>query len=158
MVIRKAERADFQSVKYLEELDFRFHRQMRTDYFTNSEDSYTKVEFENLLAHSHPIALVAVLDGSIAGICFGVVEDTAGNHVCKSRKVAFIQDLVTMPEYRGRGIATALLAEARKEAVHAGAVSMELCVWEFNEKARRLYEKLGMKVQYCRMEADLENG
>lgn len=32
---------------------------------------------------------------------------------------------------------------------------MELCVWNFNEQALRFYEKLGMKVQYLRMEEEL---
>lgn len=58
----------------------------------------------------------------------------------------------------GKGIAAALMAEARKQAQHAGAVSLELCVWNFNESALRLYEKLGMKVQFLRMEDDLKNG
>lgn len=29
---------------------------------------------------------------------------------------------------------------------------MELCVWNFNTEAIRLYEKMGMQVQYYRME------
>ena len=98
MRIRQAGLEDFESVKVLEELVFAAHRRNRPDCFKNLEDSYSRAEFEELLA------------------------------------------------------------EVRKRAVDAGAVSMELCVWGFNEKALRFYEKAGMKVQYYRMEEDLRNG
>ena len=157
-VIRGAAPEDFEGVRALEELDFSFHAQARPDYFRELQCSYTREEFEILLAHPCPIALVAVEKETIAGLCFGTLEDSPGNSVCRPRRFALIQDLVTLPEYRGRGIATAPLARAREQAVQAGAVSLELCAWAFNERALRLYEKAGLKVQYYRMEMDLRNG
>lgn len=156
--LRRAKPGDFEDVSILEEMVISHHRQIRPDYFKTAEGSYSKEEFEELLAHPCPIALVAVQNGRIVGICFGTVEETSGNSVCRPRRIAFIQDVATLPEYRGKGIARGLLAGAREMAVQAGAVSMELCVWAFNEKALGLYKKMGMKVQYYRMEQDLRNG
>lgn len=158
VIIRTAEPADFEEVRVLEELEFSFHRKARPDYFRDLRNSYSEEEFTELLSHPCPIALVAIKGGKLAGICFGIIEETSGNSVCKPRRIAFIQDVVTRPEYRGRGIATALMEKARRQAIQAGAVSMELCAWGFNEKALRLYDKMGMKVQYYRMEEDLANG
>lgn len=155
MVIRKAVRGDYAQVRALEELEFGLHRRERPDYFNALENSYTQEEFEELLADPCPICWVAVQDETVVGLCFGKIGKTSGNPVCKSRLVAFIQDIVTLPDYRGRGIATALMSRARQQAVNEGAASMELCVWSFNADAVRLYEKMGMRVQYYRMEEDL---
>lgn len=154
-VIRKAVLGDYSAVSALEELEFDIHRKSRPDYFKSLESSYTKAEFEESLAHPCPICWVAVQDETIVGLCFGKIEKNPENPVCKSRLVAFIQDIVTLPEYRGKGIATALMAKAREQAINEGAVSMELCVWSFNTEAVRLYEKMGMRIQYYRMEENL---
>lgn len=153
--IRQAELSDYPSVAALEELVFRAHREARPDYFKDQAGAYSRQELERLLAHPHPIAWVAEREGAVVGLCFGKVEETRENQWCKSRRVAFLEDLVTLPQCRGQGIATALLAAAREQAAAEGAESLELCVWSFNEEARRLYEKLGMRPQYYRMEEPL---
>lgn len=122
----------------MEELEFGLHRQTRPDYFKELSESYSKAEFKEPLALPCPIAWLAVLDGQVVGLCFGKVELTPENLVCKPRRVAFIQDLVTLPEYRGRGIATALMAQAREQAMAEQAESVELCVWNFNDGATSL--------------------
>lgn len=155
LVIRKAETADYEEVKLLEELLFGIHRQERPDYFKKVEDSYSRKEFEELLASPSAITWVAVYNGCIVGICFGKITETKESQICKSRKIAFIEDLVTLREYRGNGIATALIARAREQAAAEGAEALELCVWNFSTEALRLYERLGMKVQYYRMEGKL---
>lgn len=156
LTIRNAVPADYEKVKPLEDSLFQIHRQARPDYF-QEQSQYTKQEFEALLAVPSPIPLVAVCDGQIAGICFGKIVQTAGNFFCKKRKIAVIEDLFTLPEYRQRGIASALLKKARNLAIAENAETLELCVWDFNTDALHLYKKLGMQVQYCRME-DRLNG
>jgi len=60
--------------------------------------------------------------------------------------------LFVRPQYRGRGIASSLIRKARQLAIAGNAEALELCVWNFNTDALHLYEKLGMQVQYYRME------
>ncbi len=151
ITIRNAEYADYEVVKALEDSVFEFHRQARPDYF-NTQACYTKQEYEELLMHSAPISLVAVCDEQIIGICFGKIEQTSGNSFCKGRKIAVIEDLFVRPQYRGRGIASSLIRKARQLAIAGNAEALELCVWNFNMDALYLYEKLGMQVQYYRME------
>ena len=146
---------DYQAVSALEEMEFAVHRQARPDYFHGTEQSYPMTEFEELLGEDCPIAWLAELEGRVVGLCFGKIKDTPDSPVCKTRRVAFIQDVVTLPECRGRGIASALIARAREQAAAEKADSLELCVWNFNENALRLYERLGMRVQYYRMEEKL---
>lgn len=155
ITIRNAVPADYEKVKSLEDSLFNLHRQSRPDYF-HAQAQYTKQEFEALLALPSPIALVAVCEKQIAGICFGRIFQTPGNFFCKKRKIAVIEDLFTLPEYRKRGVASGLLKKARQLAIAENAETLELCVWDFNAGALHLYKKLGMQVQYYRMEAPLK--
>lgn len=152
IIIRKAKISDYDSVNVLEEMIFDIHRQAKPDYFKNLDQSYSKAEFEELLSCSGSIALVAVRDETVAGICFGKIEAVPENQFCRSRKIAFIQDLAVLPDFQGEGIAAALMDKAREQAKKENAVSIELCVWNFNEGAIQFYEKQGMNTQYIRME------
>lgn len=154
MTIRAAEQTDYEMVKKLQDALFVVHRQVRPDYF-NSQPGYTKQEFEGQLTLPGAISLVAACDEQIVGFCFGKIEQTAGNSFCKARKIAVIEDLFTLPEYRGRGVASSLLKKAREKAIAENAEALELCVWDFNTDALRLYEKLGLRMQYHRMEERL---
>lgn len=155
LMIRKATIEDYADVSALEELELGVHKKARPDCFKVLDNSYTRAEFEEMLVHPCQISWLAVQDETIVGLCFGKIEKTPENTVCKTRLVAFIQDIVTLPECRGKGIATALMSKTREQALNEGADSMELCVWNFNAEAIRLYKKMGMRVQYYRMEDNL---
>lgn len=155
IAIRKANENDYAAVSALEEMELAYHQAARPDYFTSSESKYTREEFQESLSHPCPICWLAIYAETVVGLCFGKIEKTPGSSVCKSRLVAFIQDIVTLPEYQGKGVATALLSKAKEQAICERAVSMELCVWNFNHEAILLYEKMGMQVQYYRMEEKL---
>lgn len=55
----------------------------------------------------------------------------------------YVSDLVVAPEWRGRGIAGALLAEAERHGRALGLAQMTIGVLSVNEPARRAYEKAG---------------
>lgn len=54
--------------------------------------------------------------------------------------------LAVLPEYRGRGIGTALLAAAIELARAHGATTLSLSVETGNDRARRLYDRAGFVV------------
>lgn len=54
-----------------------------------------------------------------------------------------VEDLYVLPERRGQGIGTALLAFAEEHARRLGAARLELHVLEANDGARRLYQRAG---------------
>ena len=59
--------------------------------------------------------------------------------------VGYIQTVCVAPEYRGRGIGSALVRFAEERIWH-DAPNVFLCVSDFNADARRLYERLGYTV------------
>jgi uncharacterized protein len=61
-----------------------------------------------------------------------------------SRRTCQIQGVWTRPDQRGRGIATAALGDVVRRGLHL-APTVSLYVNDFNESARRLYQRLGMR-------------
>lgn len=62
----------------------------------------------------------------------------------------YVNVLATLPEYRGRGFGTALLAEAVRLAGHAGCSGLSIIVSDGNPGALRIYERTGYRTRATR--------
>jgi ribosomal protein S18 acetylase RimI-like enzyme len=69
--------------------------------------------------------------------------DTVGG-----KKVGYIGTVGVLPQYRGRGIAEALVKQTLAYLVGIGMHSATLFVEDRNTPARRLYDKLGWRQVY----------
>ena len=58
----------------------------------------------------------------------------------------YIAGIALLPEHRGRGIGTMMIAAARRKAHRTGAGELSLLCFESNPGARRLYEREGFRV------------
>lgn len=65
-------------------------------------------------------------------------------------RAALFEDLVVHPDYRGRGIGTALLAHVVERARTDGILRLTLLTDGDNERAQALYRKLGFTVSAMR--------
>jgi ribosomal-protein-alanine N-acetyltransferase len=63
----------------------------------------------------------------------------------KGAFVGYIQTVCAAPEYRGKGVGTALVAFA-EERIFRDHRNVFICVSDFNAGARRLYERLGYRL------------
>jgi GNAT superfamily N-acetyltransferase len=61
----------------------------------------------------------------------------------RCRRLWLLNDLFVLPEGRGRGVARALMAVARRHAEATGSCGLELATARSNRTAQRLYESLG---------------
>jgi len=66
-------------------------------------------------------------------------------------QVGHVIDIAVTPDGEGRGIGRALLVAAERWAEEAGYPWLTLHVFEGNDRARRLYEKVGYVVEWTRM-------
>ncbi len=83
-----------------------------------------------------PRARVVEDDGAVAFVGYADVRRPEG---------WLLQGVYTWPESRGRGLATAGVADLCREAFAAGAEHVQLAVVEGNGPGERLYERLGFK-------------
>jgi ribosomal protein S18 acetylase RimI-like enzyme len=102
------------------------------------------------------------------GSVFLVAEDALGSPLgfvwLKTERDYFIDapvghiiDIAVVKEGEGRGVGRALMAAAERWAEDAGYPWLTLHVFEGNDRARRLYEKVGYLPEWTRMLKKLGN-
>jgi ribosomal-protein-alanine N-acetyltransferase len=96
------------------------------------KDSWPLWDLIGVLTLPNVVRLKAVVDGGLVGFVAGDVRP--------SQKVAWVATIGVLPEYRGRGIATALLREVEKRV---GMPEMRLNVRASNQAAIRVYLENG---------------
>lgn len=90
--------------------------------------------------------LVAETDGGLVGLTHYLFH----RHAWKVENVCYLQDLYARPETRGTGVGRALIEAVYAAADAAGAPSVYWLTQEFNETARRLYDRIGVCTPFIR--------
>lgn len=94
---------------------------------------WSEAQFAGALANQHETVLLAEQQGIVLGfIVWHTLFETSELHL-----------IATAPEHRGRGIATALMAEWFQTGIKEGATHYYLEVRAGNESAQALYLKHG---------------
>jgi GNAT superfamily N-acetyltransferase len=92
---------------------------------------------------SHGEATVFIAYDGPRAVGFTLLYDTFTSVAMKP--LCILNDLYTIPEARGKGAGTALIARAREHAVAKGAFRLRLRTAQDNLTAQSVYEKLGFK-------------
>jgi GNAT superfamily N-acetyltransferase len=92
---------------------------------------------------SHGEATVFIAYDGTRAVGFTLLYDTFTSVAMKP--LCILNDLYTIPEARGKGTATALIARACEHAVAKGSFRLRLRTAQDNVTAQRVYEKLGFK-------------
>ena len=95
---------------------------------------------ENIInAENHHI-IVCEADGKLVSSCVCVIIPNLTRNI---RPYAFIENVVTHTDYRGKGYATACLNYAKELAVKADCYKMMLLTGSKSESTLKFYEKAG---------------
>jgi GNAT superfamily N-acetyltransferase len=89
--------------------------------------------------HRRVHCAVAEVDGTLAGAM--IWFDAYGTF--SAAPVIFLEDIFVRPEFRRRGIATALLKHLAQRAVAEGAARIHWLVLDWNAPAIQFYESIG---------------
>jgi [ribosomal protein S18]-alanine N-acetyltransferase len=104
---------------------------------------FTRADMRRFAEAPNAQVLLALADEELAGFSIVNVERSRG------RRVGYLTTLDVAPNFRGRGLAGALMQQAEAQASAADCAAMLLHVFTGNKAAIGLYEKLG----YERMQA-----
>lgn len=96
-----------------------------------------EMDIERKMNHDPELFLVAEVGGEIVGSVMGGYDGHRGS--------AYY--LGVHPEFRGRGIANALLNRLEKKLIARGCPKINLMVREENDSVLAMYEHLGYEVQ-----------
>ena len=94
-----------------------------------------------LIAGGHPLGRAWLIEE--AGQCVGYAVLGLGFGIEYGGADAFVDDLYLVPEARGRGLGSAVLALLEAEARALGLAALFLVVDPENQPARRLYDRAG---------------
>ena len=84
------------------------------------------------------------------GRAVGLTHYLFHRHAWKVENVCYLQDLYADAEVRGQGVGRALIQAVYDRADAAGAPGVYWLTQDFNQEARRLYDRIGMASQFIR--------
>ena len=115
-----------------------------------SIDKRTAFLSNNIEGPNH-LFLIAEIDAVIAGVVHCYIQETLNHPIKKDKKVAVLSDLYVDEQHRNKGIASQLI-NASMELIKQNwnIDSVYLNVFNKNEEAIKLYEKLGFQQQFSR--------
>lgn len=96
-----------------------------------------EMDIERKLNHDPELFLVAEVGGEVVGSVMGGYDGHRGS--------AYY--LGVHPDYRGRGIANALINRLEKKLIARGCPKIQIMVREDNDTVVEMYEKLGYEIQ-----------
>lgn len=133
-----------------------FHQESLPKVYRHPEGYIrTKESIAERLHRENSVWLVAEHEGQIVGSIDVSVRQTEDSPLVVPRRYARIGTLLVAERYRRRGIARALLDAAHRWARDQGVDQFELNVYEFNQGAIALYERLGYRTARRTMWKDL---
>lgn len=144
MRIRSMVLADYREVDRLMAQVHRLHVEGRPDLYIDVEHIYSFEQFKEMVENEDMITILAEENERVLGIC--MISMRAKTCMVK-RRTAYMEDLCVDHDYRGRGVGKELFLYGKELAVNMGAERLDLMVWDFNDDARKFYEKMGMKPQ-----------
>ena len=93
----------------------------------------------------HAMFLAVAPEGSLAGVLYMLLRETARASIVAPTVVAEIDALVVNGAFRRQHIGTRLVQAALNWASVSGATRTELGVYEFNERARAFWASIGFQ-------------
>ena len=152
MEIRDMESKDYPEIDRLMKELHELHVKGRPDLYTELEHPYSREEFEKIVSDPEIIAILAEEKSVVIGLCIGTLRKKSG---MVEMKTMYIEDLIVDRNFWGKGIASQLYEEMEERGRNTGAKRLDLMVWEFNNDAKRFYEKQGMRPQRYIYEKEL---
>ena len=139
-------------IRPIERDDKQVWSELRTAYLAFYNTSRPKevfdTYFERLLGDDPQDynGLLAEIDGKTVGLTHYLFH----RHGWAIENVCYLQDLYAAPEARGLGVGRALIESVYAAADVAGAPSVYWLTQDFNAKARKLYDRIGVETPFIK--------
>jgi ribosomal protein S18 acetylase RimI-like enzyme len=112
----------------------------------------------NNINEPNNLFLIAEINTIIVGVVHCYIQETKNHPIKKDKKVAVLSDLYVDEQHRNKGIASQLI-NASMELIKQNwnIESIYLNVFNKNEEAIKLYEKLGFQQQFSRYSINMKD-
>ena len=145
-MIRPATKEDINGITSLLYQVHAVHAKGRPDIFKSGGIKYTEKDIEELLRNENtPIFVLTNEENSVLGYSFCEIKLTEEDTSVRRRKTLYIDDLCVDENARGQHIGTKIYEYVVEYAKSISCDSITLNVWDYNESAKKFYEKRGLK-------------
>lgn len=157
-VVRRARARDVEALGRLGALLVQEHYDFDGRRFL-APGSRTREQYASFLgsqvAAPDAVVLVAEHGGGVIGYAYAAVEGC--DYMSLRGPAGVLQDLVVDPDYRGRGVGCLLLRAALSSLRARGVPRVVLSTAARNEKAQRLFERIGFRRTMVEMTCELDD-
>ena len=154
--VRPAAKADFAALNVLRRQVNELHVQGRPDIFRPGFGEELQQYLLNYFHSDTNSVIVAEAEGRVAGFALVDFIHRPESPYNLPRDFYHIAEIGVDPAYQRKGVATALLAYMKRDALDRGFGKIELDVWGFNRGALAFYEAAGFRTYRRYMELMLD--
>ncbi|WP_274468259.1 MULTISPECIES: GNAT family N-acetyltransferase [unclassified Paenibacillus] len=153
--IRPAQAEDYEAVNAIIRFGQEEHAAALPDRFARLDRVVAMGWYRSFADVQHKAILVAEFGEIVVGVAMLEMKKSPSYEALVPRTYAYMNELAVSPDCQRRGIGTQLYKASAEWAKERGASSLELNVWEFNERAVAFYRSIGMVTLNRTMSADL---
>ncbi len=128
------------------------HQKGRPDLFRENGIKFTEKELFCIMEDEARPIFVADCGGAVIGYVFCILSEIKDSPMQFDMKTVHLEDVCVDESCRGMGVGSALMEYVIDWAKKQGIDRMDLDVWEFNEDARKFYERYGFATQKRRLD------
>lgn len=155
MAVRPAVPADAPLIAGLNADVQRLHHEAAPQWFKPPDPAAAEEYFQALLAAEAFQTFVAEVDGRAVGYAVVRVREVPETPLTYGSRVVELDQIGVDPSSRGQGLGRELIDAVRAFAAATGTSRVQLTVWEFNARARHLFERSGFVAATTRMVAEV---
>ncbi|WP_251552100.1 GNAT family N-acetyltransferase [Neobacillus muris] len=145
VIIESANINDFHAINLIVKEGQDEHSDALPQIFQKVDQVMPETYFRELLDDAECEILLAKVNEQVAGFAIIELNESLPFDSLTPRRFAYINDFGVKSSSQRNGIGKALYKACVNWAKRKDAASIELNVWEFNNKALAFYESLGMK-------------
>jgi diamine N-acetyltransferase len=155
MAVRPATAADAPVIAALNADVHRLHHEVAPQWFKPPDQAAAEEYFGALLASEAFQAFIVEVDGRPLGYALARTREVPETPLTYGSRVVELDQITVDPSSRGQGLGRELIDAVRTFAAASEASRLQLTVWEFNARARRVFERAGFGAVTIRMVADV---
>ena len=155
MNVRPATPADAPVIATLNADVQALHHEAAPQWFKPPDRAAAEEYFRALLAADAFQAFVVEVDGRPLGYALARIREVPETALTYGSSVVELDQVGVDPSSQGQGLGRELIGAVRRFAAASGASRLQLTVWEFNTRARQVFERAGFAAATTRMVADL---
>ncbi|TXK85359.1 GNAT family N-acetyltransferase [Paenibacillus sp. N3.4] len=144
MKIRKARAEDYEAVNAIIRMGQEEHADALPDRFARLDHVVAMGWYRSFSDQINKVILVAEIQESVVGVAMLEMKKSPAFEALVNRSYAYLNELAVASDFQRKGIGTKLYEASKEWAEERKASSLELNVWEFNERAVAFYHSLGM--------------